>query len=146
MPQLTPFLLFDGNCAEAMRFYQGCFGGDLLLIPLGDTPMKGGFPPEQHGRITYARLKSGAVELSATDWLHPTQKPEQGNMTAMLVAGTEPDELRRVFDRLSEDADKKTFVALQEMPFGLYGHLTDRYGKSWFFRGGNERAGGKSFG
>jgi len=22
---LTPFLLFDGNCAEAMDFYRSCF-------------------------------------------------------------------------------------------------------------------------
>ena len=25
---LTPFLLFDGNCAEAMTFYQSCFPRD----------------------------------------------------------------------------------------------------------------------
>ena len=37
---LTPFLLFDGNCAEAMRFYHACYGGDLTLTRLGDTPMK----------------------------------------------------------------------------------------------------------
>jgi PhnB protein len=47
----TPFLLFDGNCAEAMRFYQGCIGGTLVLTRLGDTPMKDHFPSEKHGRI-----------------------------------------------------------------------------------------------
>lgn len=132
---LTPFLLFDGNCAEAMQFYKDCFGGELTLLRLGDTPMKAGFPPEKHDRITYAHLKNGAVEFSATDWLHPVQKPHTGNTTAMYVTGAEPDQLRRAFDRLAVGADQEFFVALKEMPFGLYGSLTDRYGKSWFFRG-----------
>jgi uncharacterized glyoxalase superfamily protein PhnB len=45
---LTPFLLFDGNCTDAMHFYQSCFGGDLILTRLADTPMKAQMPPEQH--------------------------------------------------------------------------------------------------
>ena len=32
--KLTPFLLFDGHCAEAMAFYQACLG-DLRDLPFG---------------------------------------------------------------------------------------------------------------
>lgn len=49
-----PFLLFDGNCAEAMTFYQECLGGELTLTKLVDTPMREQFPPEKHGRIINA--------------------------------------------------------------------------------------------
>jgi len=135
MLRLTPFLLFDGNCAEAMQFYTACFGGDLVLTRLADTPMKEGFPIEQHQKITYASLKGDAVEFSATDWLHPTHLPKQGNTVAMFVSSARPDELRTIFDKLSDGADDQFFVALREMPFGLYGRLTDRYGVDWFFRG-----------
>ena len=135
MIRLTPFLLFDGNCAEAMRFYQACLGGDLVLVRLGDTPMKDGFPAEKHDRITYAHLKSNLIEFSATDWLHPTQEPKQGNTTALYITGSTPVELRAVFDRLSNGANTEFFVELKQMPFGLYGHFTDRYGVGWFFRG-----------
>ena len=48
MLRCIPFLLFDGNCAEAMTFYQKCLGGDLTLAKLGDTPMKDQFPAEKH--------------------------------------------------------------------------------------------------
>jgi PhnB protein len=133
--RLTPFLLFEGNCADAMRFYHSCFGGDLMLTPLADTPMRTSFPVEQHDRIAYAHLKSGTVEFSATDWLHPTRAPKQGNTTALCVSSAHPDELRRIFDKLSESAARENFVELREMPFGLYGRLTDRFGKEWFFRG-----------
>lgn len=136
MLHVTPFLLFDGNCAEAMAFYKSCFGGELMLTRLGDTPMKDSLPPVQHGRITYAHLKSGAVELSGTDWLHPSRMPVRGNMTAIYVSG-EADELKPIFGRLSEKADTQTFVPLAQMPFGLYGRMTDRFGVEWFFRGEN---------
>jgi hypothetical protein len=29
MTTLTPFLLFDGKCRQAMEFYKSCFGGEL---------------------------------------------------------------------------------------------------------------------
>src|ERR1035441_9072192 len=62
MITLTPFLLFDGNCAEAMAFYQSCLGGDLTITKVGDTPMKGHMPPEQHHKVAHAHLKSGVIE------------------------------------------------------------------------------------
>ena len=29
MTTLTPYLLFDGKCQQAMEFYKSCFGGEL---------------------------------------------------------------------------------------------------------------------
>ena len=93
MLQCTPFLLFDGNCAEAMTFYQQCLGGELTLTKLGDTLMKAQFPPEKHNRIINAHLKSGAIEISATDWMaSPALEPKQGNMSAIFVIGGTYDE------------------------------------------------------
>lgn len=138
MIRLTPFLLFDGNCAEAMEFYHSCFGGDLTVTRLGETPMKAQFAEAQHKRVVNAVLKSDAVEFSATDWLHPTRRPQQGNTTAIYVTGDRYDELLPVFNKLREGADATLLVELREMPFGIYGRLTDRYGVEWFFRGGKE--------
>jgi PhnB protein len=136
MLKLTPFLLFQGNCAEAMQFYHACFGGNLVLTKLGDTPMKAQFSEEQHQKITNAVLSSGAVELTATDWLHPTRRPSPGNTTALYVTGDGYEELSPIFEKLRAGADLSLLVELREMPFGIYGRLTDRYGVEWFFRGG----------
>lgn len=137
MLNLTPFVLFDGNCADAMHFYQSCFGGDLILTRLADTPMKAQFPPEQHDKIAYALLKSAAVEFSATDWRHPVHQRQQGNTTAMYVTGDNFDELSPIFEKLREGADQEFLVELGEMPFGVYGRFTDRFGLEWYFRGGS---------
>jgi PhnB protein len=135
MMNLTPFLLFDGNCAEAMAFYQSCFGGDLTITKVGDTPMKGHMPPEQHHKVDHAHLKSGIIEFSATDWLHPKRLPIQGNTIGMYVNGGKYKELRAIFDSLAAEADSDLLDDLRDMPFGSYGHLADQYGVHWFFQG-----------
>ena len=136
MLHCTPFLLFDGNCAEAMTFYHRCLGGELSLTRLGDTPMKAMFPPEKHGRLINAHLKSGAVEISATDWMaSPDFEPVLGNRSAIFVVGGGYDELKAVFERLAEGAEKERFQELHDMPFGVYGQFYDRYGVQWIFKG-----------
>jgi PhnB protein len=132
---LTPFLLFDGNCAEAMAFYQSCLGGKLTIIRLGDTPMGDQAPPEKRQKVTYACLQSDSIEFSATDWLHPQRTPRPGNTVAIYLQTADSSELRTVFDRLAVGADEQLLDDLRDMPFGTYGHLADRYGVHWFFRG-----------
>ena len=134
MLQTVPFLLFDGNCADAMTFYQSCLGGQLAITRVGDTPMKAQLPPQQYHKVAFAHLKNGVVELSATDWLHPTRIPTQGNTVAVYVTGTY-DEVRGIFDALSAGADASLLDELRNMPLGAYGHLADKYGVHWFFRG-----------
>jgi hypothetical protein len=51
MLNLTPFLLFNDNCAEAMAFYQSCLGGELTITTVGDTSMKAQVPPEKHHKV-----------------------------------------------------------------------------------------------
>jgi PhnB protein len=131
---LTPFLLFDGACADAMTFYQECFGGELSVTRLGDTPMRDGAPSELHGRVVYAHLQSGAIELNATDWLHPVRTPRPGNTVGLYVGGDADARFREIFDSLSVGADPELLDALRQEPFGTYGHLADRYGVHWFFR------------
>jgi PhnB protein len=135
MIHLTPFLLFDGNCAEAMAFYQSCLGGELILTKVGDTPMKEQIPPNLHHKTIYARLKSEAIEFSGADWLHPTRVPKEGNRVGIYIFDGTYDEFRAIFDKLSVGADQATLDDLRDMLFGNYGHLADKYGVHWTFRG-----------
>jgi PhnB protein len=136
MLRCTPFLLFDGNCAEAMTFYHNCLGGDLTLTKLGDTPMKDEFPPEKYDRLINAHLISGALEISATDWMaSPSFEPKLGNMSAIFVIGGPYDELKTLFDKLAEGAEQSRYQDLHEMPFGIYGQFYDKFGVQWIFRG-----------
>jgi PhnB protein len=139
---LVPFLLFDGNCAETMAFYQDCLGGDLTITKVSDTPMKFQMPPEQHHKVAFANLKSGVLEISGTDWLHPTRTPTQGNTVALFVCRGNYAELRTIFDKLAVGAPKDLLDDLKDLPFGVYGYLADKYGVHWFFQGDKSNATG----
>lgn len=134
MLRSTPFLLFDGNCSEAMTFYHHCLGGELSLTRLGDSPMKDQLPVEKHNRLINAHLKSGAIDISATDWMaSPAFEPLQGNTFAIFVLAETLEELRPAFDKLSVGADKARFQELHELPIGTYGQFYDRFGVQWIF-------------
>ena len=136
MLRCTPFLLFDGNCAEAMTFYHNCLGGELTLTKLGDTPMKDTLPKEKWERLINANLKSGDIEISATDWMaSPAFDPIQGNTYAIFVIGGTYDELKAVFDKLRDGAEQERLQELHDLPFGTYGQFYDRFGVQWIFKG-----------
>ncbi len=133
----TPFLLFDGTCEAAMSFYHQCLGGNLTLTKLADTPMKDQFPAEKHGRIINARLKDGALDISATDWMaSPRLEPKQGNTLSVYLTSPKATQLKSAFEKLSVGADRNTgtFIELRNMPFGAYGQFTDKFGVPWIFR------------
>ncbi len=140
--KLCPFLLFEGNCAEAMTYYQSCLGGELEITLLRDTPMKDQAPEHLHDKVAYARLVSGAIEISATDWQHQTRQPQQGNTVAMYLTGDGYADLKPVFDLLSDGGDPNLLDELRDLPFGVYGHFADRYGVHWFLRGDPSDAAG----
>jgi len=136
MLRATPFLLFDGNCAEVMTFYHEALGGELTLTKLGDTPMKDMMPAEKHERIINAQLKSGDIDISATDWMaSPEFDPVQGNTYAIYVTGSNQAELQPIFDKLRDGDNNSRLQELHEMPFGTYGQFYDKYGVQWIFRG-----------
>lgn len=38
MTQLIPYLFFNGQCREAMQFYQSVFGGELSIMNADELP------------------------------------------------------------------------------------------------------------
>ena len=44
--RLNPHLMFNGQCKEAFKFYERCFGGKLMLLTYGDSPEAERVPPE----------------------------------------------------------------------------------------------------
>jgi PhnB protein len=131
MTTLTPYLLFDGNCQQAMDFYKSCFGGELTLMKVKDSPVKDQMPPIQLNKTINARLKSGSLEISASDWLRLDQTPIRGNTVCLYLSGGTFQELKALFEKLSEGAEVTD--PLKEMFFGVYGALNDRFGVRWMF-------------
>jgi PhnB protein len=128
---LTPYLLFDGNCRQAMEFYKSCFGGELALTKVNDSPAKNHMPRVQQDKVLNARLRSPNLELSASDWLRPDQTAIRGNTVCLFLSGGTIQEVSALFERLSEGAEVTD--PLKEQFFGTYGALNDKFGVRWMF-------------
>lgn len=131
MITLTPYLLLDGTCQQAMQFYQRCLGGELSLTLVGDSPMKAVFPATLHHKVLNARLVSAHLVLSASDWLRPQQTPVQGNTVCLYLSGGTSADLKALFAKLSDGAEITD--PLKQEPFGTYGALNDKFGIRWMF-------------
>jgi PhnB protein len=132
MTSLTPYLLFEGKCQQAMEFYKSCFGGELTAIKVKDSPAKDFMPAVQQEKILNARLRSGQLEISASDWLRPDQTPIRGNTVCLYLSRGTLEELKTLFERLSVGAEVTD--PLKEHFFGTYGALNDKFGVRWMFQ------------
>ena len=62
----TTYLNFKGDCAEAFRFYERCFGGKIeFLQTFDEAPMKDSVRPQDDGLVMHVALKrSGRPALA----------------------------------------------------------------------------------
>ena len=128
---LTPYLLFNGNCREAMEFYKTCLGGELELTKVKDSGAKDHLPAFQQEKVVNAKVRSGIMEISASDWLRPDKTPVRGNTVCIYLSGGSFDSLKTLFERLSEGAEVTD--PLRSQFFGVYGALNDKFGVRWMF-------------
>lgn len=138
MPQLSAYLSFDGNCADAMRFYERVLGGRLeTLIRYADAPSDAAMPalsPQDAERVMVARLVLDEQTLLGSDATAGHPYPGKQGVALALVYPTVSD-AHRVFEHLAEGGSvtmplQKTFWA------EAYGALIDRYGTRWMLSGG----------
>ncbi len=134
MPQLDVYLTFDGNCAEAMRFYERTLGGKLeTLMTFGESPMADQCPAGAEDRVMHARLNLGDRALMASDAM--VDQPYEGmkNVSLTLLYSTVA-EAERIFGVLAEGGQitmpfQKTFWS---QGFGM---VVDRFGTPWMVNG-----------
>lgn len=132
MPTLTTYLLFDGQCRQAMEFYKSCFGGELRITQVKDSPAKQWMPAAQQDKVINARLRSEKMDISASDWLRPDRTAIRGNTVCLYLSGGSLRELKSLFEKLSEGAEVTD--SLKEQFFGTYGALNDKFGVRWMFQ------------
>ncbi len=125
-----PYLNFDGNCAEAFRFYEQLLGGEIqMMMTHGQSPIAHQVPREWHSRILHASLRLGDALLMASDAPPDRFQAPQGIYVTLLV--DEPAEAERIFHALADGGRvtmpfEQTFWAA-----GGFGMVTDRFGTPW---------------
>lgn len=135
LPKMDPYLFFDGNCAEAMQFYQRTLGGKMeAMLRYGDSPQPGQCPPGSAERIMHASIDLNGQLLMASDC--PEGQPYEGmkNVSISLLYPTAA-EAKPIFDALAAGGHVVMPMSPTFWAEG-FGMLTDRYGTSWMIGGG----------
>lgn len=130
MPTTNPYLMFDGNCREAMQTYERILGGRMqAMMTFAEAPPDSGMPGGSEDRIMHACLGYDGGTLMASDCMRGMQHEP---MKGMFVVATYPDaaSARRTYDALADGGHsimpiQKTFWS------DAYGMLVDRFGTPW---------------
>ncbi|HVY15959.1 MAG TPA: VOC family protein [Rhodopila sp.] len=134
MLQPIPYLAFNGNCAEAMRFYARILGGALGMMTNRQSPFAAQCPPEHLDRIIHARLElDGGAFLYAGDC--PASMPYQGMHGVSLALNYDSvEKAKEVFDALAEGGTV-TMPMNEAFWAKRFGMVTDRFGCHWLVNG-----------
>ncbi len=128
MPTL-PYLHFQGDCAQALAFYQAVFGGTgLQTMRYADGPeAPAGWKASE--RILHGQVTLGDGTLMASDYPPGVVGDAQAGFSVMQTA-TDATAGRAIFDQLAEggaiiDAFRETFFSPG------FGMVKDRFGTHW---------------
>lgn len=127
MAKINAYLTFNGNCRQAMTFYQECLGGELTLQTLGDAEED--IPVELRQVILHAVLVADSLVLMGSDMVGE-KGLQRGNAVSLCLNCTGEEEIRRLYYRLSEGGQATD--PLEDTFWGdLFGGLTDQFGNHW---------------
>ena len=127
--EFTPYLNFDGKCAEAFRFYQQVLGGTLEALQThAESPIKDHVPPEWHDKILHACLNVDGRIIMGSDSPAEHYRPPQGMYVSVGLTGK--DEGLRIFNALA-DGGTITMPFAQTFWSPGFGMLVDRFGTPW---------------
>lgn len=127
--QLSPYLLFDGDCEAAFQFYEKVLGGKIeAMMNHEGTPVAKDVPPEWRKKILHARLLLGDQALMASDAPPGRYSKPQGFSVSLEIKTSA--EAERVFHALAENGSvgmpiQETFWAER------FGMVNDRFGIPW---------------
>lgn len=129
MLNVGPYVLFNGNCKEAVNFYKTHLGGELFMMTYGEAPQQAhDFPANAKDKIMHANLKKGSFNLMAGDT--PTNDAKIGDNVQLYLSCESRAEVEKIYKAFSEKG--KITVPLNDTFWGAYfGMLTDQFGVHW---------------
>jgi PhnB protein len=99
--QVNPYLTFNGNCADALKFYQKVLGAQIeASFPFGEGPPEMKVPAEWKDKIMHAKITIDGEIIMASDAPPGHFQQPQGFSVSLQVEDAADAERR--FKALSE--------------------------------------------
>ncbi len=125
----TPYLFFNGNCAEAIAAYVEIFGGEIMeQMPASDMPPEFPVPDDRKDWVMHSRLRIGDGFLMASDNIFGEAAGMAGS--SVMMSFPTAAEGKAVYDKLTDGGEVEMPWAPTFWAAG-FGTLTDRFGVKW---------------
>jgi PhnB protein len=112
-----------------MNFYKDCFGGNLTLQTIGESPLADKMPAVIKDCILHASLVNGNLILMGSDMVSE-KGLTKGNAVSMAINCSSEEEIQSFYEKLSAGGSKDH--ALEQSFWGAtFGDITDKYGNNW---------------
>lgn len=123
MKAIIPYLVFSGNCREAMNHYKNIFKGEITMMKtFGESPVPA--PDEVSDRIFNSILVVDQFKLKASDDM-PGYEVKQGTNISLFLTMESKEEQKRVFDELAKEG--KVHFPIEDN----FGMVKDKFGIQW---------------
>ena len=127
--QVNPYLTFNGNCADALKFYQKVLGAQIeASFPFGEGPPEMKVPAEWKDKIMHAKITIDGEIIMASDAPPGHFQQPQGFSVSLQVEDAADAERR--FKALSEGGTVTMPFAKTFFSKG-FGMCVDQFGIPW---------------
>src|SRR5947209_7704884 len=99
--QLAPYIFFQGDCAEAMKFYKEVFGGELSLQKYSEMPDDVPDREKMLDKVMNASLIGGFIDVRGSDTQGASPRSKK---VTLCLTGSDETKMRKIFDALSDKA------------------------------------------
>ena len=129
--KICPYVSFNGNCAEAVTFYEKAFNVTADISRYKDAPQEEGYesPESDKNLIMHAQFEIDGAMIMLCDM--PTDSPVKiGENIGIMVEFDSVEQATSAFNALKEGG--KIDMELQETFWSkCFGSLTDKFGINW---------------
>lgn len=124
---VNPYITFPGNCRQAIDFYRGALGAEVLFVhTVGESPMSDMGPADN---IMHSTIKVGDSTIMMSDDLAPGGASAPGNIS-LAIGLNDPERARQLFANLAEGGT--VLVPLDKTYWAeAFGIVSDRFGVKW---------------
>ena len=130
--QLTPYIMFNGTCEEALKYYEKTLGGEIRdLMRFEGSPAESMSSDKQ--KVMHSNFfVDGNLLFMASDTGNEGNKANDSGIVHLSLNFNDPGKMQNVFASLSDGG--RVTMPLQDTFWGAtFGMLTDRYGVNWMF-------------
>lgn len=127
--KINPYLMFNGNCEAAFKFYEQCLGGKIvMMLTHKDAPSAEQVSPEWHNKIMHVCLDLGDRLLMGAD--SPSGCSTAPRSLEVQLSVDEPAEAERIFHALAANGLVK--MPIEQTFWSVrFGMLVDQFGTPW---------------